>query len=193
MEPVFEPPDCLIGPLKKGIAVPDLQQTFYQGEGRYLAVRNLSEKEAEVYDPLGQPGMVLDRLFLEKLIPAHGAYCIVPEGSSAEGKPDPVNLSRAGLRYRRRRRREEQEEMTEAFASYQPGKASGMSLFWGAMNLAQQLDQVFKLKEAAGKTDPEMERAYLQERQQLIRAARQELPGEIWRAFCRIWEILDEQ
>lgn len=193
MEPIFEFPGCLIGPLKQGIAVPDLTQTFYQGEGRYLAVRNLPGKEAEVYDPLGLPGLVLDRPFLEKLIPAHGVYCIFPENSGTGKRLHPADLLHAGLGYRRRRRREEQEEMREAFASYQPGRANGLSLFWGTMNLAQKLDQVLKLKETAGAADPEIERAYLQARQRLSRAARQENLREIREAFCGIWEILDEQ
>ena len=158
-----------------------------------MAVRNLPGKEAEVYDPLGLPGLVLDRPFLEKLIPAHGAYCIFPENSGAGKRLHPEDLLHAGLGYRRRRRREEQEEMREAFASYQPGRANGLSLFWGTMNLAQKLDQVLKLKETAGAADPEIERAYLQARQRLSRAARQENLREIREAFCGIWEILDEQ
>ena len=112
---------------------------FLSGGGKVFGCSESSGKEAEVYDPLGLPGLVLDRPFLEKLIPAHGVYCIFPENSGTGKRLHPADLLHAGLGYRRRRRREEQEEMREAFASYQPGRANGLSLFWGTMNLAQKL------------------------------------------------------
>ena len=125
MEPVFRASRLSHRSIETGNRGADLTQTFYQGGGKVFGCSESSGKEAEGIRSTGAAGLVLDRPFLEKLIPAHGVYCIFPENSGTGKRLHPADLLHAGLGYRRRRRREEQEEMREAFASYQREEPMG--------------------------------------------------------------------
>ena len=182
------PSDCrcvMLGPLKKGLAVSDIWEYYYEGDGRFLVCVMIDNK-VQVYDPCGVAGMTVRYNRLAQIV--FPCFAIWLDWSIPSSILEPSELLFRGIQYHRKIAIREMDELTQACASYVPDRKSGMSLRCGLINMILHLDQVFRLASECGMT---VERGYQEEKQRLYACYQNCTTDGLAEAVEKIWMLLD--
>lgn len=181
----------MLGPLTDGIAVPELRDSYYHGNGRFLLVKKTQAEQVEVFDPRGFDGLLLPYGELERRLPLQGAFCLwlcgVDESRVSAG---PEELLYRGLEYHDNVTSEELCELERVRSNYVANSRNEIALRYGILNMVQQLDKVFSLAEACGWKTSEQ---YREEKQALFACGFEGDVSELPETVSRIWRILNER
>lgn len=187
------PEAFVFGPVKNGIAAPAVSDCYYTGGGRYLFVQR-REKEYQVFDPWGFPGLWMTQ---EEMLSAAdcqtGCYIIYLREESGRRNCISQELScetilRRGVEYHKEIRDLEERSISGAVRRYTGAQSERTALRYGILNMIQMLDKVFLLAVKCGRQD--IKKEYDEKKQCLFRMAEsgniRELPGIltcIWRSL----------
>ena len=188
------PEAFVFGPAKSGIAAPAVSDRYYRGGGRYLFARR-REKEYEVFDPWGFPGLWMTREELLSLADYQSGYCIISlreEGSSRGSIFRALSCEtvlRRGIEYHKEICDLEAQSIEGAVRRYAGAQSERIALRYGILNMIQMLDKVFLLAVKCGRQNIKTE--YDERKQLLFRMAESGNIGELPGILTCIWRSLE--
>lgn len=188
------PEAFVFGPAKSGIAAPAVSDRYYRGGGRYLFARR-REKEYEVFDPWGFPGLWMTQEELLSLADHQSDCCIIclrEEGchrSRISRELSCETVLRRGVEYHNEIRDLEAQSIAGAARRYAGAQSERIALRYGILNMIQMLDKVFLLATKCGRQDIKTE--YDERKQQLFRIAESGNIGELPGILTCIWRSLE--
>ena len=188
------PETFVFGPVKYGIAAPAVSDRYYRGGGRYLFVRQW-EKEYEVYDPWGFPGLWMTQEELLSLADHQPDCCIIClreegcHGSRISREFSCETVLRRGVEYHKEICDLEAQSIAGAVRRYAGAQSERIALRYGILNMIQMLDKVFLLAAKCGRQDIKTE--YDERKQLLFRMSESGNIGEIPRILTCIWRSLE--
>lgn len=182
------------GPVKYGIAAPAVSDSYYRGGGRYLFARR-REKEYEVFDPWGFPGLRMTQEELLSLADHQSDCCIIClreedcHRSRISRELSCETVLRQGVEYHKEIRDLEARSIEGAVRRYAGAQSERIALRYGILNMIQMLDKVFLLAAKCGRQDIKTE--YDERKQLLFRMSESGNIGEIPRILTCIWRSLE--
>lgn len=182
------------GPVKYGIAAPAVSDSYYRGGGRYLFARR-REKEYEVFDPWGFPGLRMTQEELLSLADHQSDCCIIClreedcHRSRIFRELSCETVLRQGVEYHKEIRDLEARSIEGAVRRYAGAQSERIALRYGILNMIQMLDKVFLLAAKCGRQDIKTE--YDERKQLLFRMSESGNIGEIPRILTCIWRSLE--
>ena len=182
------------GPVKYGIAAPAVSGSYYRGGGRYLFARR-REKEYEVFDPWGFPGLRMTQEELLSLADHQSDCCIIClreedcHRSRISRELSCETVLRQGVEYHKEIRDLEARSIEGAVRRYAGAQSERIALRYGILNMIQMLDKVFLLAAKCGRQDIKTE--YDERKQLLFRMSESGNIGEIPRILTCIWRSLE--
>ena len=188
------PEAFVFGPVKYGIAAPAVSDRYYRGGGRYLVARR-REKEYEVFDPWGFPGLWMTQEELLSLADHQSDCCIIclrEEGchrSRISRELSCETVLRQGVEYHKEIRDLEARSIEGAVRRYAGAQSERIALRYGILNMIQMLDKVFLLAAKCGRQDIKTE--YDERKQLLFRMSESGNIGELPRILTCIWRSLE--
>lgn len=188
------PEAFVFGPAKSGIAAPTVSDRYYRGSGRYLFARR-REKEYEVFDPWGFPGLWMTREELLSLADYQSGCCIISlreEGcrrSRIFRDFSCETVLRRGIEYHKKICDLEAQSIEGAVRRYAGAQSERIALRYGILNMIQMLDKVFLLAAKCGRQDIKTE--YDERKQLLFRMAESGNIGELPGILTCIWRSLE--
>ena len=188
------PEAFVFGPVKYGIAAPAVSDRYYRGGGRYLFARR-REKEYEVFDPWGFPGLWMTQEELLSLADHQSDCCIIclrEEGcyrSRISRELSCETVLRRGVEYHKEIRDLEAQSIAGAARRYAGAQSERIALRYGILNMIQMLDKVFLLATKCGRQDIKTE--YDERKKQLFRIAESGNIGELPGILTCIWRSLE--
>lgn len=188
------PEAFVFGPVKYGIAAPSVSDRYYRGGGRYLFARRC-EKEYEVFDPWGFPGLWMTQEELLSLADHQSDCCIIglcEEGyhrSRISRELPCETVLRRGIEYHKEIRDLEAQSIAGAVRRYAGAQSERIALRYGILNMIQMLDKVFLLAEKCGRQDIKTE--YDERKQRLFRMAESGNIGDLPGILTCIWRSLE--
>lgn len=188
------PEAFVFGPVKYGVAAPAVSDRYYRGGGRYLFARR-REKEYEVFDPWGFPGLWMTQEELLSLADHQSDCCVIclrEEGchrSRISRELSCETVLRRGVEYHKEIRDLEAQSIAGAARRYAGAQSERIALRYGILNMIQMLDKVFLLATKCGRQDIKTE--YDERKQQLFRIAESGNIGELPGILTCIWRSLE--
>lgn len=182
------------GPVKYGIAAPAVSDRYYRGSGRYLFARR-REKEYEVFDPWGFPGLRMTREELLSLADHQSGCCIIClreedcHRSRISRELSCETVLRQGVKYHKEIRDLEAQSIEGAVRRYAGAQSERIALRYGILNMIQMLDKVFLLAAKCGRQDIKTE--YDERKQLLFRMSESGNIGELPGILTCIWRSLE--
>ena len=182
------------GPVKYGIAAPAVSDSYYRGGGRYLFARR-REKEYEVFDPWGFPGLRMTQEELLSLADHQSDCCIIClreedcHRSRISRELSCETVLRQGVEYHKEIRDLEARSIEGAVRRYAGAQSERIALRYGILNMIQMLDKVFLLAAKCGRQDIKTE--YDEKKQLLFRMSESGNIGELPRILTCIWRSLE--
>lgn len=182
------------GPVKYGIAAPAVSGSYYRGGGRYLFARR-REKEYEVFDPWGFPGLRMTQEELLSLADHQSDCCIIClreedcHRSRISRELSCETVLRQGVEYHKEIRDLEARSIEEAVRRYAGAQSERIALRYGILNMIQMLDKVFLLAAKCGWQDIKTE--YDERKQLLFRMSESGNIGELPGILTCIWRGLE--
>ena len=193
---MLEMPEAFVlGPVKNGIAAPAVSDRYYRGNGRYLFVQK-REKEYQVFDPWGFPGLWMAQEELLALADYQSGCCItyLREESGHRNRMSRElpceTILRRGVEYHKAIRDLEERSITGAAERYAGSQSERIALRYGILNMIQMLDKVFLLAGKCGRQD--MMTEYTEKKQRLYRMAESGNIGELPGILTCIWRSLEK-
>lgn len=189
---------CLLGPVDAGVAARDVSAQFYVGAEKFLTIRSLPNGTLEAYDPSGIPGAQINVGQVNKMLLSERTFCIFPNIKGLyfpriDGcVPPPKKIFQKGMHFHHSIMKQEQRELENAHRMYVSNRANSLSLRYGAVNVALQMDKVYWVANDCAAPPQGLELAYLNEKQQFYRSAEMENVKLMNRSVNRMWEIMDE-
>lgn len=182
----------VLGPLRRAAAVPEIRNYYYDGNGNYICVRELEQNQYEIFDPQGMPGLIVGSRELADMAEEGEVYGIAIRGDVRDlYLPDCRQILKNGMAFHERIREREQQGIADAVRQYCGSTGNRISLQFGIMNLALQMDKVFLLLGDCGLLDTGTERRYMEYKQELYEAGQRENVGELPEMLERIWELIE--
>ena len=182
------------GPVKYGIAAPAVSDSYYRGGGRYLFARR-REKEYEVFDPWGFPGLRMTQEELLSLADHQSDCCIIClreedcHRSRISRELSCETVLRQGVEYHKEIRDLEARSIEGAVRRYAGTQSERIALRYGILNMIQMLDKVFLLAAKCGRQDIKTE--YDERKQLLFRMSESGNIGELPGILTCIWRSLE--
>ena len=191
---MMELPEAFVfGPVKNGIAAPSVSDRYYIGGGRYLFIQR-REKEYQVFDPWGFPGLWMTQENLLSLNDCQPGCCIIylreenRHRNRLSREPSCEMILKEGIEYHKKIRDLEEQSISGAVRRYAGTQSERTALRYGILNMIQMLDKVFLLAVKCGCQD--IKTKYDEKKQRMFRMAESgdivELPGiltSIWRSL----------
>lgn len=184
------PVEFVLGPVRKGVAAPDICEYYYNGRGRYLFVRKLGA-QYEVYDPHGFPGLQMSYAELSCIMESSEVCCVYLEPNECIQNAREFKaeiLLKHGLRYHDKIQEMERTSIDSAARRYVDSQSGRIALRHGMLNLIQMLDKVFGLAGTCGLTQAQAE--YVERKQKLFHMAEDGIIVGLSDELSYIWEIL---
>lgn len=179
----------VLGPVRGGVAPPELRDYYYHGYGRYLFLVQRPDSRLEIYDPRGIAGLMLPAERVYALAyPGKTRRVWIPGSAGAARPEEPRELLDRGLRFRERIRDLEHCAFTRACGTFASSQGNALSLQYGIQNLLLQIDQVFRLADACGLA---LAARYREEKQSLYTCGIAGAAAKLPEALERIWRLLD--
>ena len=188
------PEAFVFGPVKYGIAAPAVSDRYYRGGGRYLFARR-REKEYEVFDPWGFPGLWMTQEELLSLADHQSDCCIIclrEEGchrSRISRELSCETVLRRGVEYHNEIRDLEAQSIAGAARRYAGAQSERIAFRYGILNMIQMLDKVFLLAGKCGRQDVKTE--YTEKKQRLFRMMESGNIEELPDILAYIWRSLE--
>lgn len=188
------PEAFVFGPVKNGIAAPAVSDRYYIGDGRYLFMQR-REREYQVFDPWGFPGLWMTQENLLSLTDCKPSGCIIylrEESRYRNHLSREIScemILRRGIEYHKEIRNLEEQSISGAVRRFAGTQNERTALRYGILNMIQMLDKVFLLAVKCGCQDIKAE--YDEKKQRMFRMAESGDIGELPGTLISIWRSLE--
>ncbi len=182
---------AVMGPVRKGIAVPEARHLYYHGDAHYLFVEGKEGGGYQVTDPEGFPSVPADRkLLLEILVLDRPSIIYTDSKKTKTCKGiDYDAVLKEGLAFHDRFQKDTEDIMQRAVSRYKDTAGNRLALQYGLMNCVLQINKIFRLAEICGYMDRETHDLYRERLDALYHINRDRGVQELPKLISEIWEL----
>ncbi len=183
--------DIVIGPLKKGFAVSEIREEYYDGKGHYIFISRMDKLYYQVFDPYGMAGLILLEDEILSIFKDKITYAIyINDEIHNYEVPSKKDILNKGIQFHKTIYQKELLIMKEAIGQYKSSLRSRISLQYGIMNLIMQLDKVFVLIEECGQVKKDILEKYAFYKIRLYQIMQSEEVSQIIPILKQIWRMV---